>query len=163
MLSLSPQFVNPISTSKANTQLFFVEKMKESFALDSHIFETKNYSVFVILPFLKNFNEALTNDIVNFEQLAAECIIKPLPIEQSLPLSFFFRMILILDWLAISLSGVVVSLSRALASILVVCQSISLNSRISPSTSFLIRDCRRSVNKFQLGVRLCTFTLDSWR
>ena len=61
-LSLSPQFVNYISTSKANTVLFFVEKMCN--AKDSRIFSTKNNSVFVILPF------EITNNIVNFEQLA---------------------------------------------------------------------------------------------
>ena len=33
MLSLSPQFVNYISTPKANTLLFFVENIYESFAL----------------------------------------------------------------------------------------------------------------------------------
>ena len=32
-LSISPQFVSYISTSKANTLLFFVEKMREYFAL----------------------------------------------------------------------------------------------------------------------------------
>ena len=36
-------------------------------AKDSHIFPTKNNSVFVIIL---NFNETLTNDLVNFEQLA---------------------------------------------------------------------------------------------
>ena len=44
MLSLSPQFVNYISTSKANTLLFFVEK-------NAHIFSTKNNSVFIIFMF----------------------------------------------------------------------------------------------------------------
>ena len=66
-LSLSPQFVNYILTSKANTLLFFVEKILRilcirtfflkkkltvlNIAKDSHIFSTKNNSVFVILPF----------------------------------------------------------------------------------------------------------------
>ena len=57
-LSFSPQFVNYISTAKANTLLFFVEKNVRILcsAKDSHIFSTKNNSVFVILPF-----EILTN------------------------------------------------------------------------------------------------------
>ena len=38
-------------------------------AKDSHIFPTKNNSVFVIFKF-KNFNETLTNNNVNFEQPA---------------------------------------------------------------------------------------------
>ena len=37
-------------------------------AKDSHIFSTKNNSVFVILMF-EIFNETLTNDVVSFEQL----------------------------------------------------------------------------------------------
>ena len=51
-LSSSPQFVNYLWTSKANTLLFFVEKS------NSHIFSTNINSVFVIhvLPF-----EILTN------------------------------------------------------------------------------------------------------
>ena len=43
-LLLSPQFVNYISTSKANTLLFFVEKMCEFIAInakDSHTFFNK--------------------------------------------------------------------------------------------------------------------------
>ena len=61
MLSLSPQFVDDIciSSSKANTLLFFVEKKCEN-PLQckgfSHFFSTKNNSVFVQLPF-----EILTN------------------------------------------------------------------------------------------------------
>ena len=35
---------------------------------DSHIFSTKNNSVFVI------FNETLNNDVVNFEQPAPDCV-----------------------------------------------------------------------------------------
>ena len=38
-------------------------------AKDSHIFSTKHDSVFVIFTF-ENCNEMLTNDVVNFEQLA---------------------------------------------------------------------------------------------
>ena len=39
-------------------------------AKDSHIFSTKNNSVFVILIILiLNFNETLTSDVVSFEQL----------------------------------------------------------------------------------------------
>ena len=49
-LSLSPQFVNYILTSKANTLLYFVEKKSETF------FSTKNNIVFVIFMF-----EILTN------------------------------------------------------------------------------------------------------
>ena len=47
--------MNYISTSKANTQVFFVEK-NARIAKDSHIFSTKNNNVFVTLPFeiLKN-------------------------------------------------------------------------------------------------------------
>ena len=48
-LSLSPQFVNYISTLKANALLSF-------FAKDSHIFFQQKISVFAILPF-----EILTN------------------------------------------------------------------------------------------------------
>ena len=57
-VSLSPQFVNCISTSKANTLLFFDEKNVRILctAKDSHIFSTKNNSVFVIFMF-RNFNE----------------------------------------------------------------------------------------------------------
>ena len=66
ILSLRLQFVNYISTSKANTLLFLVEKKKMvqhcyfllkknvrilCNAKDSHIFSTKGISVFVILPF----------------------------------------------------------------------------------------------------------------
>ena len=42
-LSLSPQFVNCIMTSKANTLLFFVEKNVRilCIAKDSHMFSTK--------------------------------------------------------------------------------------------------------------------------
>ena len=43
-------------------------------AKDSHIFPTKNYSVFVIFTF-KNFNETLTNDVVYFEQPAPVCLL----------------------------------------------------------------------------------------
>ena len=39
MLSLSTQFVNYISTSKANTLLFFVEKMLESFAITVYLYK----------------------------------------------------------------------------------------------------------------------------
>ena len=41
-------------------------------------FSTKNNSVFVILPFeIYNYiNESLTNTIVNFEQLAPDCVSK---------------------------------------------------------------------------------------
>ena len=42
-------------------------------AKDSHIFSTKNDSVFVILMF-ENFNETLTNDVVSFEQLGPEIL-----------------------------------------------------------------------------------------
>ena len=53
-LSLRPHYVNYmymyISTSKANTLLFFVEKICEN-PLHFVIFSTKNNSVFVILPF----------------------------------------------------------------------------------------------------------------
>ena len=40
-LSLSPQFFNYISTSKANTLLFLVEKNVRILCTDSHIFSTK--------------------------------------------------------------------------------------------------------------------------
>ena len=56
----------------------------------------------------------------------------------NIPLSFFFSTILILDWLAMSLSGVVgrlVSPSLALASIRVVCQSISYKQILHTSES----------------------------
>ena len=49
--SLRHKFVKQISAKVTNTLLFFVEKMRESFAKDSHIFSTKNNSVFVILMF----------------------------------------------------------------------------------------------------------------
>ena len=51
MLSLSPEFVNYILTSEANTLLFLLKKCE-----DSHIFSTKNNGVFVIFMF-----EILTN------------------------------------------------------------------------------------------------------
>ena len=44
---------------------------KNNSAKDSHIFSTKNNSVFVIFM-LEMFNESLTNDIVNFEQLGPD-------------------------------------------------------------------------------------------
>ena len=65
-LSLRPQFVNYISTSKANTVLFFVEKNVRTLCIiackglshffqqnekDSNMFSTKNNCIFVILPF----------------------------------------------------------------------------------------------------------------
>ena len=64
-LSLSPQLVIDF---KSKYFLLFLLKQCE----DSHIFfSNKNNSVFVILPF-ENFKESLTNDIVNFKQLAPE-------------------------------------------------------------------------------------------
>ena len=54
-ISLKHKFVKQISAKVTNTLLFFVEKMSESepFAVqrDSHIFSTKNNSVFVIFMF----------------------------------------------------------------------------------------------------------------
>ena len=47
--SLRGHLVKCIPTTLSNTLLFFVEQMRESF--DSHIFPTKNNSVFVILTF----------------------------------------------------------------------------------------------------------------
>ena len=71
---ISPQFGIYISNSKANTLLFFLLKKCENplhcNAKDSHIFSTKNNGVFVILPFEILMNDSLTNDMVNFEQLA---------------------------------------------------------------------------------------------
>ena len=43
-------------------------------AKDTHIFPTKNNRVFVIFTF-KIFNETLTNNVVNFEQLAPVSLI----------------------------------------------------------------------------------------
>ena len=40
-------------------------------AKDFHIFPTKNNGVFVIFTY--KTNETITNDVVNFEQLAPEC------------------------------------------------------------------------------------------
>ena len=48
-ISLRHKFVKQISAKVTNTLLFFVEKMCS--AKDSHIFSTKNNSVFVILMF----------------------------------------------------------------------------------------------------------------
>ena len=44
-------------------------------AKDSHIFSTKNNSVFVILMF-EILTKTLTNDVVSFEQLAPDKLIK---------------------------------------------------------------------------------------
>ena len=75
------QFVYYILTSIANTSCNFLLKKCEnpllckgfSKAKDSHIFSTKNNSVFVILPF-EIFDISLTNGILNnnFEQLAPD-------------------------------------------------------------------------------------------
>ena len=71
--------VNLSSICRLNYQIhcyFLLEKCENLLQLrifctakDSHIFPTKNNSVFVILMFL-NFNETLANDVVNFEQQA---------------------------------------------------------------------------------------------
>ena len=47
----------------------FCKKILRIFCIakDSHVFPTKNNSEYVILT-LSNFNETLTNDVVNFEQ-----------------------------------------------------------------------------------------------
>ena len=39
-------------------------------AKDSHIFPTKNNSIYICNIYVLNFNETLTNDVTNFEQLA---------------------------------------------------------------------------------------------
>ena len=61
-LSLSPQFVIYISTSKANT-LFLLKKCGK-------IFNKKEQCICNIA--IWNFNESLTNNIVNFEQLGPD-------------------------------------------------------------------------------------------
>ena len=56
--SLRGRLVKCFSTSQSNTLIFFVDKMREAFALQK------------LLTFYqqKNFNKTLTNDIVSFEQ-----------------------------------------------------------------------------------------------
>lgn len=76
--------------------------------------------------------------------------------------------ILILDWLAMNLRGVVRNASEldpstAVASILVVCQSNSLNSSISPRPVSRIFVGPRSSDCFQLGVTLWALTLDNYK
>ena len=69
--SLIRQLVKYIWTTLSNMLLFLLEKNVRIFytAKDSHIFSTKNDSIVVII---QNFNETLTNDVVNFEQPAPE-------------------------------------------------------------------------------------------
>ena len=84
---------------------------------------------------------------------------------QHLPVSFFLMVILIFDWLAMSLRGVVgrflLTPSNALASIRSVCQSTSLNMSTSPRASSLIRVIRRSAT-CHVGVLLCTIIRESY-
>ena len=56
-------------TTLSNKLLFFVRKMCESFAVQ---FSTKNKPICDI--YSQNFNETLTNDFVNFEQMAQDCL-----------------------------------------------------------------------------------------
>ena len=82
-ISLRHKFVKQISAKVTNTLLFFVEKNVRILcsAKDSHIFSTKNNSVFVILMF-EILTETLTNDVVSFEQLGPGFVtffIKQLP------------------------------------------------------------------------------------
>ena len=62
---LRGQLVKCFTTSSSNTLKFFVEKMREAFAMQKLLtfFSTKNIGIFETLVF-----ESLTNDIVSFEQ-----------------------------------------------------------------------------------------------
>ena len=82
------------------------------------------------------------------------------------PLNFFFIAILIFDWLAINLKGVVTNCSldsplTAVASILVVCHSTSLNTSISPLSGSFNFVLPRWVAFCHVGVTLRTCTLDN--
>ena len=65
--SLRGHLFKYIPTTLSNTLLFFVGKMRESFAMQKILsfFQQKICNINVL-----NFNETLTNNIVNFEQLA---------------------------------------------------------------------------------------------
>ena len=49
--SLRGQLLKCLTTLLPNTLKFFVEKMRDSFALASHIFSAKNIGIFEILTF----------------------------------------------------------------------------------------------------------------
>ena len=65
MSSLRGQLIKCFNDFISNSQILFAEKNERSFctAKASYIFSTKNIGVNV-----GNFNEALTNDVVRFEQ-----------------------------------------------------------------------------------------------
>lgn len=91
--------------------------------------------------------------------------IRNLIIEINLPLRRFFNPILIFDWLAMNLNGVLVmsgtEFRRAIASMRVVCHSTSLNSNISPRSVSRILADRMSEHCCHCGVTLCTLTRDN--
>ena len=74
--SLRRQLVKYMLTTLSNPLLFFFcWKNVRIFcnAKDSHIFPTKKQQQWICNIYLLNFNITLTNDAVNFEQLAPDC------------------------------------------------------------------------------------------
>ena len=66
--SLRGQLVKCFTTLLLNTLIFFVEKMREAFALQKlrTFFQQKNWHISDIS--IQNFKETLTNDVISFEQ-----------------------------------------------------------------------------------------------
>ena len=67
--SLVVKILTVLESTKSNSQVFFLKKNMYSFC-KSHFF-SKNISIYAILND-QRFNDTLTNNIVNFEQLGPE-------------------------------------------------------------------------------------------
>ena len=72
------QFVKNMQTTLSNPLLFFVEKICASFPVQMILkfFQQKTHTQWISNIYVLNFNETLTNEVVNFEQLAPDLSMK---------------------------------------------------------------------------------------